>query len=70
MLEHIKCINSKNVSNALEKHVVLHHQNENAEFQTEVVQSGNKYNLEWFIFEALEIESSRIKPDVHTMNSR
>ena len=70
MLEHIKCVGAKNVSNALGKHVALHHQYENAEFETEVIRSGIKYNLERFIFEALEIENARSNPDYNMMNSR
>ena len=42
MLEHLKCAEAKNVSNALGKHVTLNHQNENAEFETEIIRSGNK----------------------------
>ena len=50
--------------------MALHHQNENAEFETEVIRSGIKYNLECFTFEALEIENSRSDPQVKTMSSR
>ena len=44
--------------------------NENASFETEILQGGIRYNLERFILEALEIEQVKNTPDVHIMNSR
>ena len=37
---------------------------------SEIVQGGIKYNLERFIFEAIEIEDARNDPQIITMNSR
>ena len=37
---------------------------------TEVIKGNIKYNLERFIYEAVEIEAIRNDPDIHTMNSR
>ena len=70
MLEHIQCVRSLQVKNALAKHVTLYHTHDDAEFVTEIIQGNIKYNLERFIFEAIEIEGIRSNPDIYTMNSR
>ena len=46
------------------------HPNEPANFESEVLQGGIRYNLERFILEALEIEEAKNTPDLHVMNSR
>ena len=62
---------SKSTSNALAKHIALHHEDSNqVVFVSEIVQGGIKYNLERFIFEAIEIEDARNDPQIITMNSR
>ena len=48
----------------------IFHSNEEANFETEILQGGIKYNLERFILEALEIEEIKNTPDVNIMNSR
>ena len=72
MQEHIQCVRSQQVSNALAKHVELFHADDDdtAEFVTEVIKGNIKYNLERFIYEAVEIEAIRSDPNTHTMNSR
>ena len=70
MLEHEACARNHSTSNALGKHMSLCHANENASFETEILQGGIRYNLERFILEALEIEQIKNTPDVHIMNSR
>ena len=71
LLEHASCVRSKSASNALAKHIALHHEdNTQITFVSEIVQGGIKYNLERFIFEALEIEDARNDPNTITMNSR
>ena len=70
MQEHMQCVRSQQISNALAKHVELFHTNDNAEFVTEVIKGNIKYNLERFIYEAVEIEAIRNDPDIYTMNSR
>ena len=68
MLEHEACAKNYSTSNALGKHMSLCHKNENATFETEILQGGIRYNLERFILEALEIEQVKNTPDVHIMN--
>ena len=70
-MEHSYCAKTKNVKNALGKHTALHHNVENSvEFESEILQGGIKYNLERFIFEAIEIEEGRNNPEYIIMNSR
>ena len=66
----MQCVRSQQISNALAKHVELFHTDDNAEFVTEVIKGNIKYNLERFIYEAVEIEAIRNDPDIYTMNSR
>ena len=71
MMEHSYCARTKKVSNALGKHSALHHVGENeVEYVSEIIQGGIKYNLERFIFEAIEIEEGRNNPVYTIMNSR
>ena len=70
MLEHDYCAKSHSASNALGKHMTICHPNEPANFESEVLQGGIRYNLERFILEALEIEEAKNTPDLHVMNSR
>ena len=48
----------------------MHHENEEAEFVTEIVKGNVKFNLERFIYEAVEIERTRNSPEIYVMNSR
>ena len=70
MLEHEAWAKNYSTSNALGKHMSLCHKYENANFETEILQGGIRYNLEHFILEALEIEQVKNTTDVHVMNSR
>ena len=71
MMEHSYCARTKKISNALGKHSALHHVGENTvEYVSEIIQGGIKYNLERFIFEAIEIEEGRNNPVYSIMNSR
>ena len=70
MLEHDYCAKRHSASNALGKHMSNCHPNEPANFVSELLQGGIRYNLERFILEALEIEEAKNTPGIHVMNSR
>ena len=45
MMEHLQCVRARNASNALAKHAQLHHENEEAEFVTEIVKGNVKFKF-------------------------
>ena len=69
-LEHAQNVKSKSTSNALAKHMALHHAQDEANLVTTCLAGGIKFNLNRFILEAIEIEEVKTTPGVHIMNSR
>ena len=49
MMEHLQCVRARNAINALGKHAQLHHENEEVDFVTEIIQGNVKFNPEYFI---------------------
>ena len=69
-LEHAAKVRAKNTSNALAKHLVDRHLDEEVEFTTTCLSGGMKFNLNRFILEAIEIEDAKCDPKINILNSR
>ena len=70
MLQHAADLRSSHNANALVKHMSSFHPNQQADFETNAVRGGMKFNLNRFILEALLIEGAKGTPNCVVMNSR
>ena len=69
-LEHAALIRSASTNNALSKHHLSEHPNQDAHFKTTILKGGFRFNLGRFIFESMNIDRLSRNPNVNIINSR
>ena len=69
-IEHKRAILGRNASNALVKHQINEHPQDIPQFMASIIKGGFRWNLERQIFEALEIEHTRMNPNMNVLNQK
>ena len=69
-LEHLGDLRRGNRRSAIAKHHQQSHRGQEAKFEISVLKWGIRFNLDRFIYEAIEIETHNFTPGITVLNSR
>ena len=67
-LEHLGDLRRGNRRSAIAKHHQQSHRGQEAKFETSVLKGGIRFNLDRFIYEAIEIETHNFTPGITDLN--